>query len=48
MFCFIHFALLTSHIRYTGLWDPHGDVHMGKCAESCAMHFEFTREEQVS
>lgn len=31
---------------HDGLWDPYDDVHMGNCAETCARHYEFTREEQ--
>jgi acetyl-CoA C-acetyltransferase len=31
---------------HDGLWDPHGDVHMGSCAEQCAARYSFTREEQ--
>ena len=31
---------------YDGLWDPYGDQHMGNCAEICARHYSFTREEQ--
>ena len=37
--------LLDSMI-HDGLWDPYGDIHMGNCAETCARHYEFTREEQ--
>ena len=33
---------------HDGLWDPYNDVHMGNCAETCARHYEFTREEQDS
>jgi len=29
-----------------GLWDPHGDLHMGSCAERCAEHFDISRETQ--
>ena len=28
-----------------GLWDVYNNIHMGKCAESCAMDFKFKREE---
>ena len=28
-----------------GLWDVYNDVHMGRCAESCAKDFKFSREE---
>jgi acetyl-CoA C-acetyltransferase len=31
---------------FDGLWDPYGDQHMGNCAEICARHYSFTREEQ--
>jgi acetyl-CoA C-acetyltransferase len=31
---------------HDGLWDPYNDMHMGNCAETCARHYEFTREEQ--
>jgi acetyl-CoA C-acetyltransferase len=31
---------------FDGLWDPYGDQHMGNCAEICARHYAFTREEQ--
>lgn len=40
-----HGKLLDSMI-HDGLWDPYGDVHMGNCAETCARHYQFTREEQ--
>ena len=40
-----HGKLLDSMI-YDGLWDVYRDVHMGNCAEICAQHFGFTREEQ--
>lgn len=26
-----------------GLWDPHGDVHMGHCAEMCAETYAISR-----
>lgn len=29
-----------------GLWDPYNDQHMGNCAETCARHYEFSREAQ--
>ncbi len=29
-----------------GLWDAYGDVHMGTCAETCASHYDFSREQQ--
>ena len=31
---------------HDGLWDPHGDQHMGNCAEACAEKYAFSREEQ--
>jgi len=31
---------------FDGLWDPYGDKHMGSCAETCARHYAFSREEQ--
>ncbi len=34
------------HMVFDGLWDPYGDKHMGNCAETCARHFEFSREAQ--
>ncbi len=40
-----HSKLLDAMI-HDGLWDPYGDVHMGNCAETCARHYEFTRQEQ--
>ncbi len=29
-----------------GLWDPYNNLHMGNCAEKCAVHYPFTREQQ--
>ena len=29
-----------------GLWDAHHDLHMGSCAEKCAEHYGFTRNDQ--
>lgn len=29
-----------------GLWDPYSNLHMGNCAEKCAAHYAFTREQQ--
>ncbi len=29
-----------------GLWDPYNNLHMGNCAEKCAAHYTFTREQQ--
>jgi len=40
-----HQQMLDSMI-HDGLWDPHGDQHMGNCGEVCAAHYGFTREEQ--
>ncbi|MCX7895503.1 MAG: thiolase family protein [Thermoanaerobaculum sp.] len=37
---------LVDHMVFDGLWDPYGDKHMGNCAELCARHYGFTREEQ--
>jgi acetyl-CoA C-acetyltransferase len=34
------------HMVFDGLWDPYGDKHMGNCAETCARHYAFSREEQ--
>ncbi len=31
---------------HDGLWDPHGQMHMGNGAEVCATHYAFTREDQ--
>lgn len=31
---------------HDGLWDPYGDLHMGACAEHCAVKYGFSREEQ--
>ena len=40
-----HQQMIDSMI-HDGLWDPHGDKHMGNCGEVCAAHYGFTREEQ--
>ncbi len=37
---------LTDGMIHDGLWDPHGDKHMGMFAEQCASKFEISREEQ--
>lgn len=37
---------VVDHMVFDGLWDPYGDKHMGNCAETCAKHYGFTREEQ--
>jgi len=29
-----------------GLWDPYNNIHMGNCAEQCAVKYHFTREQQ--
>jgi acetyl-CoA C-acetyltransferase len=31
---------------HDGLWDPHGDRHMGLCAEATAERYGFSREDQ--
>lgn len=31
---------------HDGLWDPHHDLHMGNCAETCAKTYGFARKEQ--
>jgi acetyl-CoA C-acetyltransferase len=40
-----HGQILDSVIT-DGLWDPHGDQHMGTCAEACASKYGFSRGEQ--
>lgn len=40
-----HGKLLDSVI-VDGLWDVYRDLHMGNCAEICAAHYGFTREQQ--
>ena len=40
-----HGQLLDSMI-HDGLWDAYQDVHMGQCAEICAAHYAFSREDQ--
>ncbi len=37
---------VVDHMVFDGLWDPYGDKHMGSCAETCARHYGFTRDEQ--
>ena len=37
-------VVVDSMIR-DGLWDVYNDIHMGRCAESCARDFKFTREQ---
>ncbi|MGN6642721.1 MAG: thiolase family protein [Verrucomicrobiota bacterium] len=29
-----------------GLWDVYSNIHMGKCGDSCAEHYQFTRQDQ--
>jgi acetyl-CoA C-acetyltransferase len=33
-------------LLHDGLWDPHGDRHMGRCAEATAERYAFSRNEQ--
>ena len=40
-----HGQLIDSMIT-DGLWDVYNDKHMGNCAETCAAHYQFTREDQ--
>lgn len=40
-----HGQLLDS-VLIDGLWDPHGDQHMGSCAEACAAKYTLSRVEQ--
>ncbi len=40
-----HGRLIDSMI-HDGLWDAYEDVHMGNCAETCAAHYSFSREQQ--
>ncbi len=40
-----HGRLVDSMI-HDGLWDAYKDVHMGSCAEICAAHYAFSREQQ--
>lgn len=40
-----HGQLLDS-VLIDGLWDPHGDQHMGSCAEACAAKYSLSRAEQ--
>ncbi len=37
---------LVDSMIHDGLWDAYKDVHMGSCAEICADHYAFSREEQ--
>ncbi len=36
---------VTDSMILDGLWDVYNDIHMGRCAESCAKDFSFTREQ---
>jgi acetyl-CoA C-acetyltransferase len=29
-----------------GLWDPYNNIHMGNCAEQCAVKYKYTRDQQ--
>ncbi len=40
-----HGQLIDSMV-HDGLWDAYRDVHMGSCAEICARHYAFSREQQ--
>ncbi len=40
-----HGQLIDSMV-HDGLWDAYRDVHMGSCAEICADHYAFSREQQ--
>ena len=37
---------VTDSMIHDGLWDPYGDVHMGRCAEACVAKYDFSREAQ--
>ncbi len=37
---------LVDSMIHDGLWDAYKDVHMGNCAETCASHYAFSREQQ--
>jgi len=39
-------AKLIDSMIHDGLWDPYKDLHMGSCAELCARHYGFNRQEQ--
>jgi len=39
-------AKLIDSMIHDGLWDPYKDLHMGSCAELCARHYGFSRQEQ--
>ena len=36
---------VTDSMILDGLWDVYNNIHMGRCAESCAKDFSFTREQ---
>ncbi|KAL7477943.1 hypothetical protein ACHAW6_003732 [Cyclotella cf. meneghiniana] len=40
-----HSTLIDGIVR-DGLWDPYDDVHMGDCAEKCAVDYGISREDQ--
>ncbi len=37
---------LVDSLIHDGLWDPYGGVHMGSCAELCAVKYRFERQAQ--
>mmetsp|Transcript_4354 Transcript_4354/g.9695 ORF Transcript_4354/g.9695 Transcript_4354/m.9695 type:complete len:417 (+) Transcript_4354:119-1369(+) len=37
---------LLDGVIHDGLWDPYDNVHMGICAEKCALEFDISRDEQ--
>lgn len=39
---------LVDGIIHDGLWDPYDDVHMGTCAEKCAVGYNISRKDQDS
>lgn len=39
-------AKLIDGIIHDGLWDPYDNVHMGTCAEKCAVEYGISREDQ--
>ena len=39
-------ATLIDGIIHDGLWDPYKNVHMGNCAEKCALEYNISREDQ--
>ncbi len=38
--------VMLDSIVHDGLWDVYGDKHMGNCAETCAAHYSFSRDDQ--